>query len=46
MLFMKDPLQTQGHIQTESDVMEKDIPWKWKYKENRNSNINIRQDRL
>ena len=32
MLSMKDPLQTQGHIQTESEGMEKDIPCKCKKK--------------
>ena len=30
MLSIRDPLQTQGHIQTEG--MEKDIPCKWKSK--------------
>ena len=30
MLSTRDPLQTQGHIQTESEGMEKDIPCKWK----------------
>ena len=33
MLSTRDPLQTQGHIQTESEGMEKDIPCKWKSKE-------------
>ena len=32
MLSTRDPLQTQGHIQTESEGMEKDIPCKWKPK--------------
>ena len=32
MLSTGDPLQTQGHIQTESERMEKDIPCKWKSK--------------
>ena len=32
MLSIRDPLQTQGHIQTESKGMEKDIPCKWKLK--------------
>ena len=31
-LSTRDPLQTQGHIQTESEGMEKDIPCKWKSK--------------
>ena len=26
----RDPLQTQEHVQTESEGMEKDIPCKWK----------------
>ena len=30
MLSKRNPLQTQGHIQTESEGMEKDIPCKWK----------------
>ena len=33
MLSTRDPLQTQGHMQTESEGMEKDIPCKWKSKE-------------
>ena len=33
MLSTRDPFQTQGHIQTESEGMEKDIPRKWKSKE-------------
>ena len=33
MLSTRDPLQSQGHIQTESEWMEKDIPCKWKSKE-------------
>ena len=32
MLPTRDPLQTQGHIQTESEGMEKDIPCKGKSK--------------
>ena len=28
MLSTKDPLQTKGHIQTESEGLEKDIPCK------------------
>ena len=38
----RDPLQTQGHIQTESEGMEKDIPCKWKLKENWSNNTHIR----
>ena len=32
MLSTTDPLQIQGHIQTESAGMEKDIPCKWNSK--------------
>ena len=32
MLSQRDPLQTKGHIQTENEGMEKDIPCKWKSK--------------
>ena len=32
MLSTRDPLQTEGHIQNESEGMEKDIPCKWKTK--------------
>ena len=38
--------ETQGHIQTESEGMEKDIPCKWKSKESWSSNSHIRQNRL
>ena len=38
MLSTRDPLQTKGHIQTESEGMEKDIPHKWKSKETWSSN--------
>ena len=33
MLSTRDPRQTQGHIQTESEGMENNIPCKWKSKE-------------
>ena len=33
-------------IQTESEGMEKGIPYKWKLKESWSSNIQIRQNRL
>ena len=33
MLSTRDPLQTYGHIQTESEGMEKDTACKWKSKE-------------
>ena len=39
MLYTRDPFQTQGHIQTESEGMEKDIPCKWKPKESWSSNF-------
>ena len=32
MLSTRDPVQTQGHIQTESEGMEKDVPCNWKSK--------------
>ena len=35
MLPPRDPLQTWGHIQTESKGMEEDIPCKWKSKKAR-----------
>ena len=41
-----DPLQTQGHIETESEGMEKDIPCKWKSTESWSSNSHIRQNQL
>ena len=43
MLSTSDPLQTYGHIQTESEGMEKDIPCKWKSKESWSSNSHNRQ---
>ena len=46
MMSTRDPLQTWGHIQTESEGMEKDIPCKWKSKESWSSNSHIRQNRL
>ena len=41
MLSTTDPVQTEGHMQTESEGMEKDIPCKWKSKENWSSNSHI-----
>ena len=32
MLPIRDPLQNKGHIQTESEVLEKDISRKWRPK--------------
>ena len=46
ILSTRDPLQTQGHIQTESEGMEKDIPCKWKSKESWSSNSHIRENKL
>ena len=43
MLYKREQLQTQGHIQTESEGMEKYIPCKWKSKESWNSNTHIRK---
>ena len=45
MLSTRDPLQTKGHIQTESEGMEKDIPCEWKSKESWSSNSHIRQNK-
>ena len=42
MLSTRDPLQTKGHIQTESEGLEKDISCKWRPKESRSSNTHIR----
>ena len=39
MLSTRDPLQTYGHIQNESEGMEKDIPCKWKSKESWSSKL-------
>ena len=39
----KRPISPQGHIQTESEGMEKDIPCKWKSKESWSSNAYIRK---
>ena len=42
MLSTRDPPQTEGHIQTESEGLEKAISWKLRLKENRSSNTHIR----
>ena len=42
----KRPTSDLGHILTESEGMEKDIPCKWKSKESRSSNSHNRQNRL
>ena len=36
------PPQNKGHIQTESEGLEKAIPCKWKPKESRSSNTHIK----
>ena len=46
MLSTRDPLQTKGHIKTESEGLVKDMPCKWKSKESWSSNSHIRQNRL
>ena len=46
MLSTRDSLETYGHIQTETEGMEKDIPHKWKSKESWSSNSHMRQSRL
>ena len=38
MLSKRDPPQTKGHIQTESEGLAKDISCKWRTKESRSSN--------
>ena len=43
MLSTRDQLQIQGHIQTESEMIEKVIPCKWKSKESHGSNARIRK---
>ena len=40
---IRDPLQTSGHIQTESEGVEKDIPCKWKSKESWSSNTHVKK---
>ena len=42
LLSTRDPPQNKGHIQTESEGLEKDISHKWRPKESRRSNIHIR----
>ena len=42
MLSTRDPPQNRGHIQTESEGLEKDIPCKWRPKESKSNNTNIR----
>ena len=40
--YIRDPPQTKGHIETESEVLEKDISCKWGPKESRSSNTHIK----
>ena len=42
MLSTRDPPQNKGHIQTESEGLEKVISHKWRPKESRSSNTHIR----
>ena len=42
MLSTRDPPQNKGHIQTESEGLEKDISHKWRPKESRSINTHIR----
>ena len=46
MLPTRDPPQNNGHIQTESEGLGKDIPCKWKSKESGINNTHMRQSRL
>ena len=45
ILSTRNPLQTSRHILTESERMEKYIPYKWEAKESWSSNPHIRQNR-
>ena len=42
MLSTRDPPQEKGHIQTESEGLEKEISHKWRPKQSRSSNTHIR----
>jgi len=42
MLSTRDPPPNKGHIQTQSEGLEKDISRKWRPKESRRSNTHIR----
>ena len=42
MLSTRDPPQNKGHIQTEKEGLEKDIPCKERPKESRSSNTHMR----
>ena len=41
MLSTRNPPQNKGHIQTESEGLEKDISHKWRPKESRSTNTHI-----
>ena len=41
MLSTRDPPQNRGHMQTESEGLEKDFPCKQRPKESRSSNTHI-----
>ena len=45
MLSTRDAFQTKGHIQTESEGIEKDMPCKWKSEESWSSNSHIILDK-
>ena len=42
MLSTRDPPLNKGHIPTEDEGLEKDIPHKYRPKESRSSNTHIR----
>ena len=42
MLSTRDPPQNKGHIQTESEGLEKDISCKWRPKESRKYSYQIK----
>ena len=46
MLSTRDPPQNKGHIQTESEGLEKDIPRKQRPKESRSINTHMRENIL
>ena len=46
MLPTRDLLQSQGHVQTESEGMEEGIPCKWESEESWSSDTHIRQNGL
>ena len=42
MLPIRDPPENKGHIQIESEGLEKDISHKWRPKESKSNNTHIR----